>query len=488
MAKPTYGNKQKVKGKVLARSRRRAKALGSEQVLKGGVTGAEARTLKQSYQRKRGGSGAGGRSGAGAGAGIQSRAKDRLGQIGPVGGVNEKDGISRPEARKVRRAWETERQFDPNRPRGGRDILNQAEALTNLEYAPQEAELGRTRQNQAGRTNVMASWFGQYQAQVAEQARQQQAAGQAFQQGAYAASQQAFAADTAGVGQRQGQAQQGAAQMGAVTDPAVAMQAQQAAGARLAQGTAFGTTLGQMGQANANLMGQRAASAGQQRVEVLRDEQARAQKIDQLALELSGQRASSKTATVGKLQDAEHTKTMERQAFGLDVTKEQADAAADAATAADREADNKRAGRNDRSTRRDRRADNRRADADDAEQQRHNLETEATAREKSRNSSSGGSGGSPKYSQSQRNGNARDMRAARSLTGGLKGKPSDLIGFLVRSKGFDPLVARAAVAPGSLNRRQRTELRRMGIKAGGRSNSNQHPTSLPPRNADGTPG
>ena len=325
-----YGDKEQVKGGVKRRARKRAKALGREDVLKGGVTGGEARDLRGDYQRSRPKPD-----------GVESRARERLGEIGPVGGVNPRDGISRPEARKVRRAWQTERRFDPMRPRSGRDILSEADALVELEYGPRQRELEREGRNAAGRTNVMASWFDQYQQNVAQIAQQNQIAQQAFQQGAYAATQQAFQADTAGVGQRQDQANQAAGQIGTVADPSVAMQAQQAAGARQQQGTAFGNALGQMGAAQTGLMNQRAIGAGQQRMEVLADSQAREAKVESLMQELMGRKGASKTKYIGELRDNEHTKSLERGAFNIDAEETRAGIADD-------RADNRRAARKDR--------------------------------------------------------------------------------------------------------------------------------------------
>lgn len=464
-----FNDKQQVKGGVLKRSRRRAKSLGREGALKGGVTGQEARSLKRASTRftHAGGGGVGG---------VRRRALDRVDYLrehgGVPGGVHPKNGISRPEARKIRRAYMTERRLDPLHPLSGREVLGQAEALTNQEFMPQEQELVRQRQMQSGRTNVMASWFDQYQQQVASLAQQQQAGALAAQQQALAATQQAFAADTAGVDQRQGQAQQGAANVGGgQVDPSVYAAAQQAAGARQQQGINFGGGLAQIGAANTGLMNQRAVGAAQQRTEALTAEQARSTKIDQLAQELAQQRGATKAANVTKVRDAEHTKAMERNAFGLDVQQEANDAA-------QAKSDDRRDARQDAATRRN----NRRTRN---ETNRHNLETESQGRAREQRlrasdladdgklngSRSGGKGAAGKYTQSQKNGAQEKFRSTRSnksmysSSKKFRALPKDQqIAFVAHKEHVDPLIVRAALAPGSLSSRQRQELRRMGVK------------------------
>lgn len=322
-----YGNKQKVKGGVLKRSRRRAKALGREGVLEGGVTGAEARSLKRGYVRSRGGSGGSGGSG-GVRGGVKRRAESRIDYLrdhgGVPGGVRTKDGISRREARKVRRAYVREIRNDPLRPRGGRALLNEAESLTDVEFGPQEAELGRQRANEVGRQNVLfgqGGFFERYQADVAAAAQRQQTADQAFQAGQNAAVQQAY---------QQWQVQQAAddekaaktsAKGGTSVDPMLAQMAAQAAAGRQQAGQNAAALIGQQGSANAAYMNSQAVAATQQRGEGMMESNARLAKIDALGRELAQQRGAYKTKAIGELKDTERTYDLNRSAFGLDVAE-----------------------------------------------------------------------------------------------------------------------------------------------------------------------
>jgi hypothetical protein len=103
--KPTFGPKQKVTGKVKKRAVRRAKRFDRPGLLKGGITGAEARTL----------AGLAGRDGQGDLTGWQQRAKERAPTVGLKGLL--KGGITRPEAKQIRGAWLKKRPerlpFDP---------------------------------------------------------------------------------------------------------------------------------------------------------------------------------------------------------------------------------------------------------------------------------------------------------------------------------------------------------------------------------------
>lgn len=321
-----YGNKQKVKGGVLKRSRRRAKALGREGVLEGGVTGAEARQLRE-YSRNRGGSSGGARGG------VKSRALDRIDYLsehgGVPGGVSKKGGISRREARKVRSAYLREKRNDPLAPRGGRALLREAEALTQTEFGPQEAEVGRQRTQEQGRQNVLygpGGWFERYQQQVAQAAQQQATADQAFQAGQNHAAEQAYQTFQAQQAAEVAKQAETAAKGGTSVDPAIAAQAQQAALGRQNMAQNAAARLAQQGSANSAYMNSLSVGAGQQRMEGVTESNARIAKIDSIAAELARARGSYKTAAMGELKDKERTYDLNRQAFGLDVAQAAEDA------------------------------------------------------------------------------------------------------------------------------------------------------------------
>lgn len=322
-----YGNKQKVKGGVLKRSRRRAKALGREGVLEGGVTGGEARSLKRDYVRNRGG-GSGNQPTGNVGGGVRKRALDRVDYLrdhgGVPGGVHTKDGVSRREARKVKRAYLREVRNDPLRPRGGRALVNEAEALTNTQFAPQEAELGHQRANEAGRQNVLfgqGGFFERYQADVAAAAQRQQVADQAFQAGQNAAVQNAYNTWAQQQAQQDQKSASTAAKGGTQVDPLLGQMAAQAAAGRQQSGQNAAALMGQQGSANAAYMNAQSVAATQARGEGLMESQARQAKIDSLARELAQQRGAYKTEQIGKLKDTERTYDLNRKAFGLDVAK-----------------------------------------------------------------------------------------------------------------------------------------------------------------------
>lgn len=476
-----FKNNEKVKGGVLRRSRRRARKLGREDVLKGGVTGAEARSLRQDSKPKNDG--------------VAQRARERLNQIGPVGGVNPHDGISRPEARKVRKAYMTEQRFNPLAPRNGRQLVKEAKALTDYEFDPQRQELERARKEESGRTNVMANWFQQYQDHVAQMARETQIANQAYQAGAYSAAQTAFGADTQAIGERQAQAGPGA-------DQGVFGQAQQAAAGRLAQGNAYGNAIGQIGQAQGGLMAARADAAGQQRIETLADAQARERRIGELAQQLEGQAGAAMTKHLGELKESERQYALERQTFGLKVQQEQNDASQ--ALRDDRRQarkDRKQAAR-DRLLNQQTRVNIRKTkgqialdkNADLADDGKRNFSQDYATWKKD----NGSGGGTPSgFTPTQVRKNQSSFENGISRGRGASDKPYGWHLRQLESAGYDELMAkviawkvsRSGRIPSGLLRRFR---KRYGFspsaKGAPRTNQNRHEGSATPRNPDGTPG
>jgi len=483
---PRYKDNEKVKGGVLRRSRRRARKLGREDVLKGGVTGAEARSLRSDSNQAPNTGNVGG--------GVGRRARARLEQIGPVGGVNAKDGITRPEARKVRRAYMTEQRFNPLQPRNGRQLVKEAQALTDREFDPQRQELAHERQLESGRTQVMAAWFQQYQDAVAKMARETQIANQAYQAGAYQTAQTAFGADTQALGQRQQQAGPGA-------DQGVYAQAQQAAAGRLAQGNAYGNAIGQIGQAQGGLMAGRAAGAAQQRTETLADAQARERRIGELAQELEGRAGAAMTENIGKLKDSERQYALERQTFGLKVEEARAGIADD-------RADNRRQARKDRQTAARNRLLNQQTrvnirktkgeialdkNADLADDGKRNFSQDYSEFKKNH-----GAGGTPSgFTPTQVRGNRSSFENGISRGRSASDKPYAWHIRQLESAGYDELMAkviawkvsRSGRVPAGLLRRFR---KRYGFtpsaKGAPRTKQNRHEGSATPRNPDGTPG
>jgi hypothetical protein len=329
MARPGKNEKVKRGTGIYKRARKRARAQGEwKDVRQGGVTFGEARGLRPDKPDKPRKSGA------------VRRTEERVDYLrdhgGIPGGVNPRGGYNKRERGIVRRAWKQERRYDPNVPRGGRALLEQAEALTDQRYGPLENELGRERQYEQGRQNVLfgpGGWFQGYSNDIAAAAQRQQAADAAFQAGAIAASQQAFNLGMVQNAQAGQQAGQVAAVGGGQIDPNVAAMADQAAAGRANQASNFAGTIGQIGQANTQHMNSLAMAATQQGQEGLMNSQARMAKVDQLARELAVERGDYKTGKVGELMDAEHTKQMERRAFGLDVLETQAGIAEDRADA-----------------------------------------------------------------------------------------------------------------------------------------------------------
>lgn len=221
--------------------------------------------------------------------------------------------------------------------------------------------------------------------------------------------------------------------------------------------------------------------AGEQGIQSQQDSEARLRKIDELAANLAADKGSFQTKTRAAIQEQRHKTLLEDSVFNVNTQNTLADNARADQT-------ERRQARGQRQLNRDRGIDNRRQSAKDKRdaakdtyQRQHGLGAYKPASPKGKDVN--GDGKPDKYTQSQRNSASRDYRKARSIGSGIKGKPSQILSFLVNKKGIDPLVARAAVAPGSLTAGQRAELRRMGVhfKAG-------HPGSLTPRNADGTPG
>jgi hypothetical protein len=337
-SKPKFGDNEKLKKGTGAykRTRRRAKKAGEwKDIRKGGVTGAEARSVRPSKPGGQGGANKGG---------ANARARERQDYLREHGGaVGVKGKIdTKPERQRIKRAYYQETRNDPLQPRGGRALVREANALTNVEYAPYESQLNEQRRNIAGREKVLygpGGWMEGYRNDVAAAAQRQQTAELAFQAGANAqmlqanqAFQQQTAATNAGApGQSAG---------GQVSGDIQAQQ-QQAAAGRMQMAQNAATQLATRGASNIANVNAMAIAAAQQAQEGLMESQARMARVDTLAQELAREKGAFNVAQRGKLKEGERTYELNRQAFGLDVAKAKADIADD-------RADNRRDARADR--------------------------------------------------------------------------------------------------------------------------------------------
>lgn len=209
-------------------------------------------------------------------------------------------------------------------------LLNQqVAAQTDLYAGPAEAEIAGQRAVQQQQMRDLPAWFSDYRAAIADAGRRTQAA-----YGAAMGMQQNVANSTSALDAQQRASQQAsmaadAAVRGTNVDPAVDAKAQQAAASRRqAVDTQTARTAGAGAVESEYRANQGVVAAGQQ-LTALQAEARRGRNIDDAAGKLAVKKGEFATATRQKLIDAEHTKQLERKAFGLDVAKAQADAAAD---------------------------------------------------------------------------------------------------------------------------------------------------------------
>lgn len=215
--------------------------------------------------------------------------------------------------------------FDANAPLTA-DTLNQnVAAATNLQFGGAEAELqGQRGVNQQMQANIPA-WFAEYQAALAQSTQRTQ---QAY---AGAVGVQQNTAATAGALDAQQRAalmqgaQADAATRGAVVDPAIAAQGQQAAASRQSMMAAqTGLTAG-LGAAEVGFRANRQVVGAGQKLSAQQTEAQRGRNIGVQAIDLARQKGAAATTTRQNLIDKEHTKNLERKAFGLNEQKAAAD-------------------------------------------------------------------------------------------------------------------------------------------------------------------
>jgi hypothetical protein len=212
----------------------------------------------------------------------------------------------------------------------------QVTAATDLAYSAPTQELQGQRGVNAQMQANIPGWFDGYQASLARATAVQQAA----TANAVAAQQNAAnttsALDTAQQGTQQAAMAADAQKRGASVDPQIAATAQQAAMARRGSADAFtGLTAG-LGAATAGLAANREVVGAGQRVTAQQAERNVGLNLDKTARALATDKGNYATTFRQKLIDAEHTKTLENKAFGLNVEKAQADVAAKAASLEDK--------------------------------------------------------------------------------------------------------------------------------------------------------
>ena len=305
--------------------------------------------------------------------GVEQRARQRLGRTGPVKGVNAKDGITGREARKIKRVAIREGKLKPRTKKPGQNrtrtpvrdpYARELNAMDQLQFGPQLQELDFERRRNEQHTGNLTNWYGQHVQDV----QKAQAQHQAFQAGLVAGQNQmvtgAAQTDTAQNNQLLAQAQQSAAQRGAVVDPALAQTLQQGVAARQATGIAGSNALAQQGSAQAAYMGNQVVRSSEQGIQARQDMQERSRALDSVARELARERGAARVKNKTDLQEMYWKRRLEEAVFGLD----QAEFAADLA---DQQADNRRQAKNDRSLRRDRVLDNRRQERAERRQERN---------------------------------------------------------------------------------------------------------------------
>lgn len=228
--------------------------------------------------------------------------------------------------------------FDANAPLTA-DTLNQnVQAASDLQYGGQEQALQGQRGVNAQMAQNVPVWFGDYQRALA-QATQQTA-------GAYGAAlavQQNTANSSSALdAQQRASMMQGlqtdAASRGATVDPALAAQGQQAAASRRGMLDQFAGLTANQGAAQVTYGANRQVVGAGQKLTAQLGEAQRTRNIGVQAQDLARQKGQFAVNTRQKLIDNEHTKTLENQAFGLNVQKAQATVAARQQAAADRKA------------------------------------------------------------------------------------------------------------------------------------------------------
>lgn len=375
--------------------------------------------------------------------------------------------------------------FDPLAPITGRQFNRELRANTRLQFGDETRQLQSERRiSDQAQANIPA-WFAGYQAQIAQARGQATGYAQAAQQAAYNQANQAALQGGQQVQQQQAQGQQQANKLGVNFNAQPYADAGQAVAARQGAQTQFGTAIGAQGVAQNNYLADRGRVAAGQGVQAQLDELGRRRNIEQEAKDLARKKGDFKYKFRGDVRASERQWAGEQEVFGLNALKEKNDAAQAAAEL-------KRKKKADANLAADRAHDNSIADQTLALSQRKQtwVENHPSIGVHGGSRADGGYTTSEKHVANRYYRNALGQRGQvgkKYTDGKLKGqtiRASDVIQGLV-DKGYDRLIARAAIAPGRLSSHELKLLRRMGIHVprGGYSGD-----SATPRNKNGTPG
>lgn len=210
-------------------------------------------------------------------------------------------------------------------PMTPRTLDEQVGASTNLAYGGAEQELAGQQAQSAMIQRQVPQYFADYMNSL-KRAETTTAAGYA---GAAAINQRAT--DSTSALDAQAAQQQQAAQVqqsniqGTTPDPAIAAQAQQASLSRRAAGDSQTRLLGGLGAAQTAYRAGQTVVGAQQQLKAGQDEAERGRTIAAKRVQLAKDKGSYATTTRQKLTDTEHTKQLERKAFGLNAEKAAAD-------------------------------------------------------------------------------------------------------------------------------------------------------------------
>lgn len=378
---------------------------------------------------------------------------------------------------KARRGPKPNRRLDDpqalRRPLTPRRLATEVTSAANLAYGGQETAIQGERNVHAQVQRDLPAWFQSYENVAAMAALRNQQANAA----AVAAQQQAAASTSALDAQQRAtltaDMQRDASMRGATVDPMVDATAQQAATARRSTQDAFtGLTAG-LGAVQTAYDTNRQVVAAGQRVSARREEANRGLAIERQARELQRDKGLFKVKTRRELVDREHTKDLERKAFGLTVEKARAEQQARLATiedrrrariTANRNADQARALR-ERSVRVQEERERREANKD-AEQRRRKLGPYAPRGSKQANQKDA-------YGNTLKQRQAAQDRLDRALllSGPLRvpeGTTVDTLAALLANKGVSALDARAAAEikiNGRVSPATAEKLKRRGARA-----------------------
>lgn len=161
--KPKFKDKQKVKGKVLKRAQKRAVKLSAAGKVpsgvsaKDGITGKEARALREAIQSLKGG--------GGGGSTISERANARAESSTTIPGLNYDGRYNRREARKIKQHWISEGRpapYDPLKQVSGRNFADELKATLGYEFGDQERELRREGSRLEQNSANVGSYYDDY--------------------------------------------------------------------------------------------------------------------------------------------------------------------------------------------------------------------------------------------------------------------------------------------------------------------------------------